>query len=149
MDEPKRSAAAASSYLVLVALGLLLVGYVWPEHGQEGTLTITYSRLLGIRIEGTPLPLRQTAAIVVSNLAWLVVLVASLRAVTPRKRAFVLGGAALLGVFELLHVVTVAVFGEFLGVSVLWLGVGGLLLVVAAIGALTVTEIQETEETRA
>lgn len=152
MDEPKRSAAAASGYLIPIALGLLLVGYVWPEHGTQGPVTVTYSRLLGFRIEGAPLPVRQVAGTIVANLPWLAVLLASLRPMAPNGRSFVFGAAGLFGLAEMLQLITTALFGQLIGVSTLWLGAGSLLLSIAALGGFDrggEPEIRETEGGRA
>ena len=151
MDEPKQSTARASGYILPIALGILLIGYVWPEHDQQGVVNITYSRLLGFRVDGQ-WQWRSVAGTVVAHLPLFVVALAAAPRVTARRRALVLGAAALLGIAEVLQSIATGVFGEFIGVGMFLTGGGGVLLLVAALGTLDrepAPEIRETQEARA
>lgn len=148
MDEPKQSAARASGFVIPIALGILLTAYVWPQDFGD----VTYTRLLGEQVDGAPRNVRAAGATAVMHLQWLVVALAVFRKVDARRRAFVLGAAALLGVVELLYATAFAVFVEFAGFTTWLSGTGGLFLVVGALGAMDrygAPEIRDGEGARA
>lgn len=144
MDEPKQSAARASGFVIPIALGILLIAYVWPE----GDGWVAYSRLLGFRVEGRPLVWRAVGMSAVLLLPLFGVAMATSRRVTARRLPAVLGAAALLGVFEILQAISLGLFGGLVGLSIFLTGGGGVLLVVAALGAMD-REIRESEGARA
>ena len=152
MDEPKQSAARASGFVIPIALALLFAGYLWTETGQQGSLTVSYSRLLGVRIEGRELPTRQLVGTVMAHSPAFVLAFAVFRRATARRCAFLFGAAGLLGFAELVQAAAIAIVGEFVGVSTALTAGGGLLLVIGGLGALERVrplEIRATEGGRA
>ncbi len=152
MDEPRRSAAAGSGYLIPIALAVLLVAYIWPVEDTRGPITTTYSRLLGFRFNDQPLDARQVAGSILLNLTWLAVTVAALRPTTATGRSVVFGAAALLGFSENLSLAARLVFGSFVGVNAFLSGAGGALLMAGAVFGMRhreVPEIRESQEARA
>lgn len=147
MDEPRRSAAVASRYLIPIALGVLLIAWVWPEQDSSGPgpLTVYYSRLLGIRFEGQGYEPRQVAASIVASLPWVAVAIAGLRRTTERGRLLVFGAAALFGLGEILVLVTSLFRDGFFGVGTVLSGVGGVLLIAGAIVGMGHREIREPD----
>jgi hypothetical protein len=152
MDEPKRTVAEESKYLIPAALAVLLLAYFWPEQDVQGPVETTYSRLLGFRIEGQPVPTRRVVGSIVMHLTWLAVALAVARPLARRGRTMVLGAAALLGLDELLLILSVLLFDQFLGVSTLLGLIGGGLLIAGTVVALRereATEIHAAEGGRA
>ncbi|HYO61977.1 MAG TPA: hypothetical protein VEU29_08790 [Actinomycetota bacterium] len=152
MDEPKRSAAVASRYLIPIGLAVLAVAYVWPVREVQGPITTTYSRLLGFRVEDQSLHVRQIAGSIILNLGWLAVAVAALPRLASAWRGVAFGAAALLGVSEILYLTARLVYSQFVGLPVLLSGLGGALLVAGVIvgmGHTGAPEIRETEGGRA
>lgn len=132
MDEPKQSTARASGFVIPLALALLLAGYLWPEHGGGST----YTRLLGERVDGAPRDVRVVAFSIATNLPLFIVAAATLKRVSSSTRTFVYGMAALLGIYEMLQVAAIAVFADGVLASMLMTGAAGLLLLIAALGAM-------------
>ena len=152
MDEPRRSPATASSYLIPIGLALLLVAYVWPVHDTQGPIDVTYSRLLGYRFDDQPLEARQVAGSIILHLTWVAVTVAALRRTTATGRAIAFGAAALLGLSEILSLTARLVFDQLMNASLFLAGAGGVLLIAGALvgmGRRDVREIRGSEEGRA
>ena len=148
MDEPKQTAARGSGFTIPFALALLLVGYLWPEHGGGGT----YTRLLGEQFDGAPRNMRAVAFSITMNLPLFIVAAATSRRVSAPTRTFVYGMAALLGIYEILQSAAVGIFAEAFLPSTTVTGAAGLLLLIAALGAMDrqrTAQIREFEGGRA
>lgn len=152
MDEPRRSAAQTSKWLIPIALGVLLLAYVLPVEETNGGTTVTYSRLLGFRVEGQDLDPRLVAGNVVLHLTWLVVALLALRRTTAKERGVVFGAAAILGIGEVLYLIARLVYDQLVGMNAYLSGLGGILLIVGAVvgmGYVERPEIHESEGARA